>query len=115
MHVLTLLSKIVDDASVALSNFESWEDEGSVCYTSKIISAEVMDILDVDNVCGDCTVAFKTDDNNYFAIDSISYADEYGNEITCNVSKTINDYMESQGLNDIYHRLCEEAVNLAVL
>lgn len=115
MHVLTLLGKIVDDASVALSNFECWEDEGSVCYTSKSIIEDVVDILDVDNVCGDCTVSFKTDDNNYFAVDSISYTDEYGNEITCNVSKTINDYMESQGLDDIYHRLCEEAVNLAVL
>lgn len=69
-----------------------------------------MDILDVDNVSGDCMVAFKADENNYFGVDTI----EYNNNIY-DVSKAINEYMESQGLDDIYHRLCEEAVNLAVL
>lgn len=110
MHILTLISKIVDDASNTFSQFESWEDDDKVCYLGSSIAEEVMDILDVDNVSGDCMVAFKADENNYFGVDTI----EYNNNIY-DVSKAINEYMESQGLDDIYHRLCEEAVNLAVL
>lgn len=110
MHVLTLISKIVDDASNTLSHFDCWEDDEKVCYSGEIITEEVMSILDVDDVNSDCVVAFKADENNYFGIDTI----EYNNNIY-DVSKVINEYMESQGLDDIYHRLCEEAVNLAVL
>ena len=110
MHVLTLISKIVDDASNTLSHFDCWEDDEKVCYSGEIITEEVMDILDVDDVNSDCVVAFKADENNYFGIDTI----EYNNNIY-DVSKVINEYVESQGLEDIYHRLCEEAVNLAVL
>lgn len=110
MHVLTLISKIVDDASNTLSHFDCWEDDEKVCYSGEIITEEVMSILDVDDVNSDCVVAFKADENNYFGIDTI----EYNNNIY-DVSKVINEYVESQGLEDIYHRLCEEAVNLAVL
>lgn len=110
MHVLTLISKIVDDALNTLSHFDCWEDDEKVCYSGEIITEEVMNILDVDDVNSDCVVAFKADENNYFGIDTI----EYNNNIY-DVSKAINEYMESQGLDDIYHRLCEEAVNLAVL
>ena len=110
MHVLTLISKIVDDASNTLSHFDCWEDDEKVCYSGEIITEEVMSILDVDDVNSDCVVAFKAAENNYFGIDTI----EYNNNIY-DVSKVINEYMESQGLDDIYHRLCEEAVNLAVL
>lgn len=110
MRVLTLLSKIIDDASTTLSQFECWEDDDRVCYLGSSIAVEVMDILDVDNISGDCMVAFKADENNYFGVDTI----EYNNNIY-DVSKAINEYMESQGLEDVYHRLCEEAVNLAVL
>lgn len=110
MHVLTLISKIVDDASNTLSHFDCWEDDEKVCYSGEIITEEVMGILDVDDISGDCVVAFKADENNYFGIDTI----EYNNNIY-DVSKVINEYVESQGLEDIYHRLCEEAVNLAVL
>lgn len=110
MHVLTLISKIVDDALNTLSHFDCWEDDEKVCYSGEIITEEVMSILDVDNVNSDCVVAFKADENNYFGIDTI----EYNNNIY-DVGKVINEYMESQGLDDIYHRLCEEAVNLAVL
>lgn len=109
MRVLTLISKIVDDASNTLTHFDCWEDDEKVCYSGDI-TEEVMSILDVDNVNSDCVVAFKADENNYFGIDTI----EYNNHIY-DVNKAINDYMESQGLDDIYHRLCEEAVNLAVL
>ena len=100
MRVLTLLSKIIDDASTALSQFECWEDDDKVCYLGSSIAEDVMDILDVDGISGDCMVAFKADENNYFTIDTISYIDEY---------------IDSQGWEDIYHRLCEEAVDLAVL
>ena len=110
MRVLTLLSKIIDDASTTLSQFECWEDDDKVCYLGSSIAEDVMDILDVDDISGDCMVAFKADENNYFGVDTI----EYNNNIY-DVSKTINEYMESQGLDDVYHRLCEEAVNLAVL
>ena len=110
MYVLTLISKIVDDASNTLSHFDCWEDDEKVCYSGEIITEEVMSILDVDDVNSDCVVAFKADENNYFGIDTI----EYNNNIY-DVSKVINEYVESQGLEDIYHRLCEEAVNLAVL
>ena len=110
MHVLTLISKIVDDALNTLSHFDCWEDDEKVCYSGEIITEEVMSILDVDDVNSDCVVAFKADKNNYFGIDTI----EYNNNIY-DVSKVINEYVESQGLDDIYHRLCEEAVNLAVL
>lgn len=110
MHVLTLISKIVDDALNTLSHFDCWEDDEKVCYSGEIITEEVMNILDVDDVNSDCVVAFKADENNYFGIDTI----EYNNNIY-DVGKVINEYMESQGLDDIYHRLCEEAVNLAVL
>lgn len=110
MRVLTLLSKIIDDASTALSQFECWEDDDKVCYLGSSIAEDVMDILDVDGISGDCMVAFKADENNYFGVDTI----EYNNNIY-DVSKAINEYMESQGLEDVYHRLCEEAVDLAVL
>lgn len=110
MRILTLLSKIIDDASTTLSQFECWEDDDKVCYLGSSIAEEVMDILDVDDISGDCIVAFKADENNYFGVDTI----EYNNNIY-DVSKAINEYMESQGLDDVYHRLCEEAVNLAVL
>ncbi len=109
MHVFTLISKIVDDANT-LSHFDCWEDDEKVCYSGETITEEVMSILDVDDISGDCMVAFKADENNYFGIDTI----EYNNNIY-DVSKVINEYVESQGLEDIYHRLCEEAVNLAVL
>ena len=115
MHVLTLISKIVDDASNTLSHFDCWEDDDKVCYLGNSIAEEVMDILDVDDISGDCMVAFKADENNYFTIDTISYVDECGNEIPYEVGKTINEYIDSQGWEDIYHRLCEEAVDLAVL
>lgn len=110
MRILTLLSKIVDDASTTLSQFECWEDDDKVCYLGSSITEEVMGILDVDDISGDCMVAFKANENNYFGVDTI----ECNNNIY-EVSKAINEYMESQGLDDIYHRLCEEAVNLAVL
>ena len=110
MHVLTLISKIVDDASNTFSHFDCWEDDEKVCYSGEIITEDVMSILDVDGVNSDCVVAFKADENNYFGVDTI----EYNNNIY-DVSKAINEYMESQGLEDVYHRLCEEAVNLAVL
>ena len=110
MHILTLISKIVDDASNTLQHFDCWEDDEKVCYSGEIITEEVMSILDVDDVNSGCVVAFKADENNYLTIDTI----EYNNNIY-DVSKAINEYMESQGLDDIYHRLCEEAVNLAVL
>ena len=110
MYVFTLISKIVDDALNTLSHFDCWEDDEKVCYSGEIITEEVMSILDVDDVNSDCVVAFKADENNYFGIDTI----EYNNNIY-DVSKIINEYVESQGLDDIYHRLCEEAVNLAVL
>lgn len=109
MHVLTLISKIIDDANT-LSHFDCWEDDEKVCYSGEIITGEVMSILDVDNVNSDCVVTFKADENNYFGIDAIEC-----NDNIYDVGKMINDYMESQGLDDIYHRLCEEAVNLAVL
>ena len=115
MRVLTLLSKIIDDASTTLSQFECWEDDDKVCYLSSSITEEVMDILDVDGISGDCMVAFKADENNYFVIDTISYVDECGNEIPYEVAKTINEYIDSQDWEDVYHRLCEEAVNLAIL
>ena len=110
MQILTLLSKIIDDALNTLSHFDCWEDDEKVYYSGEIITEEVMSILDVDDVNSDCVVTFEADENNYFGIDTI----EYNNNIH-DVSKTINEYMKSQGLDDIYHRLCEEAVNLAVL
>lgn len=115
MRVLTLISKIVDDASNTLSHFDCWEDDEKVCYSGEIITEEVMSILDVDDVNSDCVVAFKADENNYFTIDTISYIDECGCEVSYDVAKTINEYIDSQNWEDVYHRLCEEAVNLAVL
>ena len=103
MHILTLLAKIIDD--VTLSKFESWEENDVVYYSGRCISEEVMSILNKDNVIGNCVVAFKADENNYFVVDSIEC-----NGITHFVSKAINEYIESQGWYDIYHRLCEEAV-----
>lgn len=115
MRILTLLAKIIDDASNTLTQFECWEDDEKVCYLGESIAEEVMDILDVDSIKGDCMVAFKSDENNHFAIDTISYVDECGYEVTYDVAQTINKYVDSQDWEDIYHRLCKEAVDLAVL
>lgn len=115
MRVLTLLSKIIEDAANTLTQFECWEDDDKVCYSGKCIAEEISDILDIDNINGDCIVAFKADENNYFVIDTISYTDECGTEIPYEVGKTINEYVDSQGWEDVYYRLCQEAVNLAVL
>lgn len=100
MHILTLLSKIIEDA-----NLERWEEDEAVYFSGKSIAKEVMSILNIGNVIGNCVVAFKADENNYFTVDSIEC-----NGITHFVSKTINEYINSQNWEDIYHRLCEEAV-----
>lgn len=115
MQILTLLAKIVDDAANCLTKFDCWDDDEKIYYSGKCIAEEISDILEVDNVNGDCTVSFKSNENCFFEIDSLSYTDECGNEITYDVNKDIYEYVDSQDMVDVYHRLCEEATNLAVL
>ena len=100
MHIFTLLSKLIEDA-----NLERWEEDEAVYFSGKSIAKEVMSILNIDDISGNCVVALKPNEDNYFEVSDIEC-----NGITYDVSKAINEYIESQGWYDIYHRLCEEAV-----
>lgn len=112
MNVLSLLGKIVDDATNALALFNTYEDGDKIIYTCLVanyIKEDMDSIVDDEDIAGDCFVTFKANEDCNFEIDTIGYAD-----IEHEVGERIAQYVESLGLTDIYHRLCEEAVDNAL-
>lgn len=109
MNIFSLLGKIVDDSATTLSKFECWDDNDSVIYTcldSNYIKADIDSIIDDENIVGDCFIIFKANADCHFEIDTVGYSD-----VEQKVGERIAQYVASLNLTDVYHRLCEEAVN----
>lgn len=112
MNVFSLLGKIVDDATNALSVFDTYEDGDKIiynCLVANYIKEDIDSIVDDEDIAGDCFVTFKANEDCNFEIDTIGYAD-----IEHTIRERIAQYVESLKLTGIYHTLCEEAVNNAL-
>ena len=112
MNIFSLLGKIVDDATNSLSMFDCWDDGDRVVYTclcNDYINADIDSIIEDDNITGDCFVTFKSNADCHFEINAVGYTD-----VEHEVGDRIAQYVESLNLTDVYHRLCEEAVDNAL-
>ena len=109
MSIFSLLGKIIDDATNSLSKFDCWEDGDRIVYSCLrrgYLDSDISNIVEDADITGDCFVSFKANKDCSFEIDTVGYADtehEVGDHIA--------QYVKSINLMDVYHRLCEEAVN----
>lgn len=109
MQVITLLGKMLE----SYSSFDIQQNEDCTiytCYSGNYIVNEIESIVDVAGR-GEYSVIIKANEDCYFEIVAIRYEDDDGNEIVCDVRKSIQNEMRSRELLDEYYQLCEEAVN----
>lgn len=109
MRVITLLSKMLESPE----RFDIWQSDDCTvytCYYDSFIADEIESIADVDRR-RDYSVTFKADADCHFEVVAVGWCEQDGNEVECDVRERIRTEIKSRGLLEIYHKLCEEAVN----
>ena len=106
MNVFAILGLMIDDLSTISAQFLSLGGDAVECCDDDAVRRYVEPIIREHNTSN---YVFLFGMNG---LETIDYNDADGQAISCNVADKIRDYVDHYGTSELYHRMCEEVLNL---